>query len=77
MLDCRGLYCPLPVLRAERALAELAPGEVLEVIATDPVAEIDMAVLSQRSGHPLLDRERRGEEWLFRFRKAGTGAAAG
>ena len=39
-LDCRGLYCPLPVLRTERALATLAPGEVLEVVATDPVAEI-------------------------------------
>ena len=77
MLDCRGLYCPLPVLRTERALASLAVGEVLEVMATDPVAEIDMAVLSQRSGHPLLDRERRGDGWLFRFRKAGTRTAGG
>ena len=69
-LDCRGLYCPLPVLRTERALAGMAAGELLEVVATDPVAEIDMAVFSQRSGHPLERVERRGEELVFRFRRA-------
>ena len=69
-LDCRGLYCPLPVLRTERALAELAPGQVLEVVATDPVAEIDMAVFSQRSGHELLRRDRREGELVFYFRRA-------
>ena len=71
-LDCRGLYCPLPVLRTERALAELAPGEVLEVVATDPVAEIDMAVFSQRSGHELLRRDRHAEELVFYFRRAAA-----
>ena len=72
-LDCRGLYCPLPVLRTERALADLAAGELLEVTATDPVAELDMAVFSQRSGHELLSSERRGRELVFRFRRAPTG----
>lgn len=69
-LDCRGLYCPLPVLRTERALADLAAGEVLKVVATDPVAELDMAVFSHRSGHDLLRLERRGEELIFYFRRA-------
>ncbi len=75
-LDCRGLYCPLPVLRTERALADLAVGEVLEVVATDPVAVLDMAVFSHRSGHPLLHQERRGEELIFRFRKSETPASS-
>ena len=75
-LDCRGLYCPLPVLRTERALAGLAPGDVLRVVATDPVAELDMAVFSQRSGHELLRRERRGEELVFHFRRSAALAGA-
>jgi len=68
-LDCRGLLCPLPVLRTERALAGLAAGEVLRVVATDPVAELDMAVFSYRSGHELLRSERRGGELIFFFRR--------
>ena len=76
-LDCRGLYCPLPVLRTERALAGLAAGETLEVVATDPVAEIDMAAFSHRSGHELLRLERRGEELVFFFRRAATASQAG
>ncbi len=75
-LDCRGLYCPLPVLRTERALAELAVGEVLEVVATDPVAELDMAVFSYRSGHELVRSERRGEELIFYFRRGPSAAAS-
>jgi TusA-related sulfurtransferase len=59
------------VLRTERALAGLAPGEVLEIVATDPVAELDLAVFSQRSGHELLSVRHRGDELVFRIRKAG------
>ena len=72
-LDCRGLYCPLPVLRTARALSGLAVGQVLRVVTTDPVAEIDMAVFSQRSGHSLMRRERRGDELVFWFRRAPAG----
>ena len=70
VLDCRGLYCPLPVLRTERALAGLAAGEILEVVATDPASSLDMAVFSQRSGHELLRRDRREGELVFYFRRA-------
>ena len=76
-LDCRGLYCPLPVLRTERALAGLAVGELLKVVATDPVAELDMEVFSYRSGHRLVARERQGEELIFYFRRAASGVAPG
>ena len=76
-LDCRGLYCPLPVLRTERALADLAIGEVLKVVATDPVAELDMAVFSYRSGHQLIRQERHGEELVFYFRHGPALPASG
>ncbi len=70
-LDCRGLYCPLPVLRTERALAGMAPGEVLSVVATDPAASLDFKVFCQREGHELVREERRGGELRFWLRRAG------
>jgi tRNA 2-thiouridine synthesizing protein A len=76
-LDCRGLYCPLPVLRTERALAGLAVGETLRVVATDPVAELDMAVLCQRAGHHLVRLERRDEELVFLLRRGAAGDGVG
>ena len=60
------------MLRTERALADLAVGELLKVVATDPVAELDMAVFSHRSGHQLVRWERRGDELIFYFRRAAT-----
>jgi tRNA 2-thiouridine synthesizing protein A len=48
LLDARGLLCPLPALKARRALAALAPGEVLVVLATDPEAPVDVGALADR-----------------------------
>ena len=71
-LDCTGLLCPLPVLRARKRLMAMAPGEVLRVTATDPMAVIDLPHFCAEAGHDLLladDRDgvrtylvRRGEE---------------
>lgn len=65
-LDASGLPCPHPVLRARRALKPLAPGQVLEVIATDPDAPEDFRVFAARGGHELLLSER-AEEGHYRF----------
>jgi tRNA 2-thiouridine synthesizing protein A len=46
LLDARGLLCPLPALKARQALAALAPGEVLVVLATDPEAPVDVGALA-------------------------------
>lgn len=51
LLDCRGLKCPLPVLRMEKRLAALAAGAALTVLATDPVARIDIPLYCQQNGH--------------------------
>jgi tRNA 2-thiouridine synthesizing protein A len=53
-LDCEGLLCPLPVLRARKRLARLAPGQVLRITATDPMATIDLPHFCAEAGHDLL-----------------------
>jgi tRNA 2-thiouridine synthesizing protein A len=57
-LDVRGLHCPVPLIRARAALAQMARGETLVVLATDPEAPIDLAALAADGGHALqTDRE--------------------
>ena len=54
VLDCKELACPLPVLKTARAIKELAPGQVLELLATDPGVEPDMQAWTSRTGNELL-----------------------
>jgi tRNA 2-thiouridine synthesizing protein A len=54
-IDCAGLLCPLPVLRARKRLMAMAAGEVLRVLATDKMAAIDLPHFCAQSGHELLD----------------------
>lgn len=65
VLDCRGLLCPLPVIKTTKAIKSLAVGQVLEMLATDPGSKPDMLAWSKQTGHELLDvREDNG---VFRF----------
>jgi tRNA 2-thiouridine synthesizing protein A len=50
-LDARGLKCPLPVLKMEKALAAMAPGAGLVVLATDPMAKVDIPLHCLKNGH--------------------------
>ena len=59
-LDCAGLLCPLPVLRAQKRLRVMAAGALLEVIATDRMAEIDLPHFCDQSGHVYIGREVQG-----------------
>ncbi|MFT8719835.1 sulfurtransferase TusA family protein [Acetobacter sp.] len=54
LLDVRGLSCPLPVLKANRALRDLAPGERLRVIATDRASATDFRSFCKETGHALV-----------------------
>jgi tRNA 2-thiouridine synthesizing protein A len=65
-LDVRGLACPLPVLKANKALRALAPGARLEVLATDPAAPADFAAFAAETGHALLESGA-GADGAFRF----------
>jgi tRNA 2-thiouridine synthesizing protein A len=64
-LDLRGLACPLPVLKARKALLGLAPGRRLLVEASDPLAAIDIPHFCREAGHTLLATEKRGDAWAF------------
>ena len=60
-IDATGLLCPLPVLRARKALAALPPGALLRLLADDPAARIDLPHFCAEAGHALLAEENLGE----------------
>lgn len=57
ILDAKGLTCPMPLLKAKKALNEMAPGEHVRVFATDPGSIRDFEVFARQSGHALLESE--------------------
>ena len=61
-LDVRGEDCPIPALKARRCLDEMNVGGVLEVLSTDPLAEIDLQILCDRLGHELIETRTKGCE---------------
>jgi tRNA 2-thiouridine synthesizing protein A len=71
-LDTTGLNCPLPVLKARRALRGLDAGDELEVLATDPGAVKDFQTFAQATGHALLEWREADGVFSFLLRKAGT-----
>ena len=71
-LDARDLICPLPVLKARKALASLSPGDRLEVLTTDPAAPADVAAFCDAAGHTLVETHARADgSTLFRIEKGG------
>jgi tRNA 2-thiouridine synthesizing protein A len=67
--DLRGLKCPLPVLRTGKALAGMAPGDVLIVSCTDPLAGIDIPNLLRQTGDTLEETRNEATVIIFRIRK--------
>ena len=68
VLDVKGLNCPLPILRTKILLAELAPGEVIHVIATDPHSVVDFRAYCARTGHELVHLEQGDGTYEFYLR---------
>ncbi len=64
-LDVKGLNCPLPILRAKKALADMESGQVLKVVATDPGSVKDFAAFCKQTGNPLLASEESPTEFTF------------
>lgn len=64
-LDARGLKCPLPILRTKKALVELASGQVLRILATDPGSVQDFAAFSRQTGNTLLGSQNLDGEFEF------------
>lgn len=74
LLDAVDLKCPLPVLKARKALAGLAPGAVLEVLANDPGAAEDFAAFCQATGNRLVGQSAGSGLQRFLIQKATQGA---
>jgi tRNA 2-thiouridine synthesizing protein A len=68
-LDARGLNCPLPILRAKKALAEMTSGQVLRIVATDPGAVKDFQAFSKQTGNELLSHSEASKEFTFFLKK--------
>jgi tRNA 2-thiouridine synthesizing protein A len=64
-LDARNLACPLPILRAKKAVTDLAPGHVLKIVATDPGSVKDFAAFCVQTGHELLSSNENDGEYIF------------
>jgi tRNA 2-thiouridine synthesizing protein A len=69
LVDARGLYCPIPILRLERALRRGKESTVALLLATDPAAVADVEAFCREGGHQLLEESREGEVLIFRVRK--------
>ena len=68
-IDTRGLNCPLPILKAKKALAELESGQVLKVVATDGGSLRDFQAFTRQTGHELLEQQTVGAEFIHVLRK--------
>ncbi len=69
-LDATGLNCPLPILRAKKALADMQSGQVLHIIATDPGSVKDFDAFAKQTGNELLESKEEGGKFYFLLKKA-------
>ena len=68
-VDARGLNCPLPILRAKKALNEMTTGQVLRVLATDPGSVKDFQAFARQTGNELVEQSNAGQEFVHVLRR--------
>lgn len=68
-LDTRGLNCPLPILKAKKALADMLSGEVLKVLATDPGSVRDFQAFARQTGNALVEQISGDQEFVHYLRR--------
>ncbi len=69
-LDARGLNCPLPILRAKKALNGLSGGQILKIVATDPGSVKDFEAFANQTGNELLESSEQNGEFHFKLKKS-------
>ena len=67
--DASGLSCPLPIVKTKKALADMAPGQVLRVVATDPGSVADMSAFAEQTGNQLLEQGSENKKFVFFLKK--------
>ncbi len=65
VVDARGLNCPLPILKAKKALATLQSGQVVKVISTDAGSKRDFEAFARQTGNALVHQAEQNKEWTF------------
>lgn len=68
-IDTRGLNCPLPILKAKKALADLQSGEVLRVLSTDPGSVRDFQAFARQTGNELVEQSTAGDDFVHYLRR--------
>jgi TusA-related sulfurtransferase len=68
-LDTRGLNCPLPILKAKKALADMASGDLLRVVSTDPGSMRDFQAFARQTGNQLVEQKAEGGDFLHVIRR--------
>ncbi|CAM2192364.1 Sulfur carrier protein TusA [Paraburkholderia kururiensis] len=68
-VDARGLNCPLPILRAKKALADMESGQILKVLATDPGSQRDFAAFAKQTGNEIVESSVEDKTFVFLMRR--------
>ena len=68
-LDARGLNCPLPILKAKKALSEMQTGQVLRVVATDAGSVRDFQAFAKQTGNELVEQQTIGKDFIHLMRR--------
>ena len=68
-IDTRGLNCPLPILKAKKALADMSSGDVLKVVATDPGSMRDFQAFARQTGNELVEQSSANDEFVHYLRR--------
>ena len=68
-IDTRGLNCPLPILRAKKALTDMQSGQLLKVVATDPGSVRDFQAFARQTGNELVEQQEQGDEFIHVLRR--------
>jgi TusA-related sulfurtransferase len=68
-LDLKGLACPLPILKAKKALADMQSGDVLKVVSTDPGSTRDFQAFARQTGNELLEQSSNADEFVHYLRR--------
>ncbi|AET89653.1 MULTISPECIES: sulfurtransferase TusA family protein [Caballeronia] len=68
-VDARGLNCPLPILRAKKALADMTSGQILKVLATDPGSQRDFAAFAKQTGNEIVESTAQDKTFIFLMRR--------
>jgi TusA-related sulfurtransferase len=68
-LDTRGLNCPLPILKAKKALADMGSGDLLRVVSTDPGSMRDFQAFARQTGNELVEQKAEGADFMHVLRR--------